>query len=123
MSAALRGQTTNLVSGAGWEYSRTRPPGWPGEDTTGQAPWEMYERGGILPTMYNMFFVPNAYAGMQSQRQKITLWAGFKREPKFPQVWLRKRFTVPRKAVGAVSAAPLQRIERDEDTQGVQSAQ
>jgi hypothetical protein len=120
VSVALRGQTTNVVSSLNWEYSRTKPASWPATDA--EDAWEELGRGGgVLPTMYNMFFMPNAYVNMQSGRQKIGLWAGFKQQPRFPQVWLRKRFVVPVEGTGT-TVTPLKGIERDADAQGVQNA-
>ena len=94
ISICLKMQGTNLCSGSSWECRRDKPADWPA--VTGDSGWKPLGKGcALLPTMYNMFFQPNAYVDMQSRRQAVSLWAGYSRQPIYAKLYLRKRFVMP----------------------------
>ena len=93
-SAGLSSFFTNVVSDATWDFSRTRPEGWPARDGERNL-WQPYESApGILPSMSWWRFVPNAFPCVQSGHQAGAPCADWNNPPG-RTIYLRRRLLVP----------------------------
>jgi hypothetical protein len=93
---------TNVVSDVSWDFTLTRPEGWP-EKTGASASWKPYETApGFFPTMQWWQFAPNAFPCVQSGLQQGGPFSGWER-PAGRMIYLRRLITVPDKAVPRVN--------------------
>ncbi len=92
-SLALRTHATNIVTSTAWEYSKTRPEGWPGSDGADDL-WSPVARcRDMLPLMACWQFVPNAAVLTQSAKQLVIPWGGWNTADS--PTYLRHRFVQP----------------------------
>lgn len=102
---------TNVVSDATWDFSRTRPDGWPSRDGD-RSLWKPYATApGIFPSMAWWRFVPNGFPCVQSGHQvggPCDDWAN----PPGRTFYLRRRITVP-ETTSDRPPPPLRRILDD----------
>ncbi len=85
---------TNVVSDGSWDYSVTKPGGWPAGDGD-PALWKPYEMAPwFFPNMQWWQFEPNAFPCVQSGRQVGGPVGGWEK-PAGRTIYLRRRITVP----------------------------
>ena len=93
-SAGFSSFFTNVVSDTTWDFSRTRPDGWPASDGDRNL-WQPYaETPGIFPSMAWWRFAPNGMPCVQSGHQAggpCPDWAN----PPGRTFYLRRRIVVP----------------------------
>jgi hypothetical protein len=93
-SAGFSSFFTNVISDATWDFSRTKPDGWPATDGD-RSLWQPYEGApGILPNMVWWSFVPNGFPCVQSGHQAGAPCADWVTPPG-RTIYLRRRIVVP----------------------------
>ena len=110
-SAGFSAFFTNVVSDATWDFSRTKPEGWPAEGGDRKL-WQPYEGApGIFPGMAWWRFAPNGIPCVQCWHQAGGPCADWASVPG-RTIYLRRRIVVPQ-ASGDRPPLPLRRILDD----------
>jgi hypothetical protein len=113
-SAGFSAFFTNVSSDATWDFSRTKPDGWPASDGDPKL-WQPYETSpGILPSMSWWRFVPNAFPCVQSGHQAGAPYADWANPPGLT-IYLRRRIVVPASSADR-PPMPIRRILDDSAT-------
>ena len=93
-SAGFSAFYTNVISDTSWDFSRTRPDGWPAHDGD-RTLWQPFScEPGIFPTMAWWRFTPNGIPCVQCGHQAGSPcpdWCN----PPGQVIYLRRRLTVP----------------------------
>jgi hypothetical protein len=107
-SAGFSAFFTNVVSDASWDFSRTKPEGWPAQEGDRQN-WQPFEgEPGILPTMAWWRFAPNAIPCVQAWHQAGGPCGDWGAVPG-RTIYLRRRIVVPESAADR-PPLPLRRL-------------
>ena len=93
---------TSVVSDVSWDYSVTRPEGWPASDGDPSL-WKPYvATPWFFPSMQWWQFMPNGYPCVQSGQQVGGPFSGWEK-PAGRTIFLRRRIQVPAEVTGWAS--------------------
>jgi len=112
-SLDLRMHSTNIVTDSKWEYSKTRPEGWPKSDGDDSLWTPVARSRDMLPSMAAWQFAPNAMILTQSGRQLVTPWDGWNKVSS--ATYLRRRFVQPEMANKSLQS-PIKKVGAEGDS-------